>query len=135
MAAVERAAQVDVDDGIPVLDGEDRPVALGHVDAGREDTDVDPTMTFDDPVDDRSDGHLVGHVEGLGTRRAPSCGDAFDDRLQRLAAAARHDDRTAGLGQLERSRLTDSGACPGNPRHLSVQILHARDARSMALRD
>jgi len=121
MDAIERAVQIDADDLGEALRRQIPPEAVGEVDAGAVDENVDAPAPRENALGRLGDGALVGDVErqrlGLAARR-----EDLRCRLVELpgAAPAQHDLRP-GLRQLHRAGATDAAAGAGDPSHFALQ--------------
>ncbi|MNT16745.1 hypothetical protein D3C72_1518610 [compost metagenome] len=121
---VERAAQIDVDHGVPVLDAERIKTGYGAY-PGIVDDDVQPAKPFAGETDQSFKIRTLADV-GHFVHSLSSCrGDLVYDRCEHIVAArAQHDKRTPFCQQFRR-RAADSAACARNGDNFSFDTQDA----------
>ena len=116
--AIERAAQVDVDHRVPVIDAQ-RIEARDRADAGVVDDNVEPAAMFERERDERFE--IGAHTDiGAPVRHfAPGRRDLARDIRQQVFAPRAEHDRCARLCQQQGRRAADAAAAPGNRDHFA----------------
>src|SRR5438552_4732362 len=126
--AVERPVQVDADHAVPLPRVEILEETLRDVGAGAIDEDIDAAMPREDRGRGAFDRLLVGGIDRLGFAFAAGFLDQRRGLGERIGPPPGQDHRRAGSRELDRGRLPDAAAAPGNPRDLVAQCRHGPDS-------
>jgi hypothetical protein len=118
LGAVERPAQIDRDDPVPLGDRHRRDRLPGDRPGGI-DQDVDPARLRRDLRNEPREGRAVGNIERMADRAAAYLGG---DLRRGVAVAVDHRDPRAGLGEGTAARGADSIAAAGDEHDLASQI-------------
>jgi len=121
---VEGAVEVDADHVAPAFHGLVLPEAVGVVQPGAVDQDVDAAVARQDARGDLVHRVGIGHVQRLDLDPAAGGGDLVGLGLQHVGTAARHHHRGTSRGQGLRAGQADAGAGAGDPGQLAVQRAH-----------